>query len=99
MTLIKPLISEYSLKLAQDGRFSFVVDRAARKPEIRRAIESTFEVNVVDIKTSALPAKTYRAGKSRRELQTSRGKKAIVILKENQKIDLFEFSPEGEDNA
>jgi large subunit ribosomal protein L23 len=99
MTLIKPLISEYSLKLAGEGRFSFVVDRSARKPEIRKAIEKTFEVNVIDIKTSAIPAKTYRAGKSRREMQGTRGKKAIVLLKENQKIDLFEAIPEGKENA
>ena len=98
MTLIKPHISEYSLQMARDGRFTFVVARDARKPEIQKAIESTFGVNVTDIKTMATPAKTYRAGKSRQEHQTTRGKKAIVTLKENQKIDLFEITPEEEDH-
>lgn len=97
MTLIKPHISEYSLKMAQDGRFTFDVLPSARKPEIRKAIETAFGVNVTDIKTMATPAKTYRAGRTRRELTTTRGKKAIVTLKQNQKIDLFEFAPEEEE--
>lgn len=96
MTLIKPLISEYSLKMAQEGRFSFVVDRNANKPEIQKVIEGTFGVEVTDIKTSVIPARTYRAGKTRLERRTTRGKKAVVTLKKDQKIDLFEFNPEEE---
>jgi large subunit ribosomal protein L23 len=94
MTLIKPQISEYSLKLAQGGRFSFVVERDANKPQIQKAIERVFGVEVTDIRTAVIPAKTYRVGKARMERRTTRGKKAIVMLKEGQKIDLFEFSPE-----
>lgn len=90
MTLIKPLITEQSLKLAADSRFSFVVEKAARRPEIRKAVEEFFNVKVLKIEVGKMPAKTYRSGKMRLERRKQAGKKAIVTLEKGQKIDLFE---------
>ena len=94
MTLIKPLITEQSLTFAKDGRFSFAVEKDARRPEIKDAIEKTFGVKVVRVDIGKIPAKSYRSGRMRVERTKLAGKKAIVTLESGQKIDLFEV---GED--
>lgn len=95
MTLIKPLITEESLKLSKDGRFSFVVEPGARRPEIKRAVETIFDVKVKNIAVGKIPLKTYRAGKTRSERTKLAGKKAIVTLEKGQKIDLFEVGSDA----
>ena len=98
MSLLGPIITEHSLNEARRSRFTFRVEPGDTKPEIRRAVEKIFSVNVLKIETAAIPAKSHRAGKSRKEVAGVIGKKAVVTLKENQKINLFEFG-EGEENA
>ncbi len=95
MTVLKPVISEHSFKEASRGRFSFVVTKGATRPEIKRAIEKIFGVTVTGITVTATPAKSYRAGRSRTERTGSRGKKAVVTLKKDQKIDLFEVGADA----
>jgi large subunit ribosomal protein L23 len=90
MTLLKPIVTEQSLKLAADGRFSFAVEKDARRPEIRSAVEKIFKVKVKKIEVGKIPSKTYRSGKTRLERRRSSGKKAVVTLEAGQKIDLFE---------
>ena len=90
--LLKPIITEHSLKEAGKGRYSFAVRKLDTKPVIKKAIEKTFGVTVTNIFTAAIPHRTYRSGKTRAEKITTRGKKAIVILAEGQKIDLFEVT-------
>jgi len=87
---LKPVISEHSLKEAAKGRFSFKVERGTDKPTIKKTIEKVFGVEVTKIETSAIAHKTYRVGRNRQERRSTRGKKAVVTLKEGQKIDLFE---------
>ena len=95
MSLLRPVITEHSLREATLGRFTFVVTRGANRPEIKRWIEEAFGVTVKKIETSAIPGKSYRAGKSRQEKTTVRGKKAVVTLAKDQKIDLFEVGTDA----
>lgn len=93
--LLKPLVTENSMNGAKNGHFSFAVLKSATRPEIKNAVEKAFGVAVVKIETLSLPAKTYRAGKTRVEKRTTRGKKAIVTLSPGQKIDLFEVGSDA----
>lgn len=95
MSLLRPVITEHSLAEATKGRFSFVVTRGANRPEIKRWIEETFDVTVKKIETTAIPPKSYRAGKARAAKTTTRGKKAVVTLAKDQKIDLFEVGKDA----
>lgn len=90
MTLLKPLVSEQSLAEATRGRYSFVVEKGSRRPQIRKAVEKIFGVTVTEIETTAIPAKTYRSGRMRQERLSPSGRKAVVTLAKGQKIDLFE---------
>lgn len=89
-TLIKPIITEKSAVKTGVNLFTFNVALKANKYEIRSAIEKTFNVNVLDIRTIIIKGKTKRSGKKRTEVKKSSWKKAIVSLKPEQKIDIFE---------
>ena len=44
--LLRPVISEKSLRLADDGKYTFIVAPDAHKTQIRQAVEATFNVKV-----------------------------------------------------
>lgn len=91
--LIRPLITEKMSNLTADqNKYGFLVIPKANKIEIAKAIESKFNVHVTDIRTVNHPGKTKtQFRKSGRFTgKTARYKKAIVSLKEGEKIDLFE---------
>lgn len=69
------------------NQYTVVADRRANKPQIRSAVEELFQVKVLRVNTMNV------AGKKRRKLTKQRGttpdwKKAIVTLKEGDKINL-----------
>lgn len=86
--IIKPLITEKSThQQATRNAYAFRVHAQASKPQIRQAVEKIYNVKVVDVRT------LNRKGKSRRtkfgETKTSDWKRAIVVLDENSRIELF----------
>ena len=87
-----PIITEKTLLLTAQHRFTFVVDRHASKDQIGEAIKTAYKVNVVSVRTSRLPKTSYRASrKSALTKYRPAGKKAIVELQAGQKIDLFDI--------
>lgn len=97
MNIIKrPIISEKSLADAKDGYFTFLVDRAARKQEIAKAIEKKFEVKVIDINTLNYKDQTKQQRKVRLSYNIPGYKKVVVKLKDGQKIALFEAEKTAE---
>lgn len=82
----KPWITEKATSLAANHQYVFVTEVSATKSEIKKTIEALYKVNVVAVNVVNLPAKRKRfrgvkgaAGQGRR--------KAIVTLKDGQKID------------
>lgn len=88
--LIKPLITEKSMSEASKGVYLFIVNKKARKPEIKKTIEEQFKVKVISVRTLVIKGKTKLTGRLRRKIKTSDFKKAIIKLAKDQKIDLFE---------
>ncbi len=90
--LVRPLVTEKMTAL-QDAhnQYAFEVATAANKIEIAHAIEKQFNVQVVSIRTISLKGKwkTQLTKRGRFEGRTSSWKKAIVTLKEGEKIDFF----------
>ncbi len=84
-----PLITEkYDRAREKFQQYSFLVDMKATKHDVRRAVESNFKVGVTEVRTLIIRGKTKRVGKS--VGKRSNFKKAVVTLKEGDKIDLFE---------
>jgi large subunit ribosomal protein L23 len=88
--LYKPVVSEKSYRLMEDGVYIFVVAPDATRIEVRLAVEQTFGVRVTNVNT------LNRKGKLRRNRRTNTvgkrpdTKRAIVTLVAGDRIDLFE---------
>ncbi len=85
----KVLITEKGTVLREvRNQYFFEVARDANKIEIKRAVESIFNVKVANVQTMQLRGKVKRQG--RWLGKRNDWKKAIVTLKPDQKIELFE---------
>lgn len=84
--LLAPLVSEKSASAADQARqFTFRVTKDATKPEIAKAVELMFEVEVEQVRTVNVKGKTKRFGAMNGK--RSDWKKALVRLREGHDID------------
>lgn len=86
--LVKPIVTEKSSSLMAEGKYTFRVDKASNKIEIKYAVETIFKVDVTDVKTMNMPGKRKRQGKT--QGMTPAWKKAVVTLKAGQTLPIFE---------
>jgi len=85
----KVLITEKGTVLREkQNQYAFEVARDANKIEIKQAVEKIFSVKVASVQTMQMHGKEKRQG--RFAGRRSDWKKAIVTLKPDQKIELFE---------
>jgi large subunit ribosomal protein L23 len=84
--IIKPVVSEKSYGLIDEGKYTFLVDPRSNKTEIKNAIEKIFDVKVASVNTANRQGKTRRTkfGLGKRKDT----KRAIVTLREGS-IDIF----------
>ena len=86
--LLKPAITEKSTLLQESGKYTFHVSLKANKIEVKQAVETRFDVTVLDVNITKLHGKLKRYGprpKKRPDI-----KKAVVTLKSGNKINLIE---------
>jgi large subunit ribosomal protein L23 len=88
--LIRPIISEKSYALMEDGAYVFVVDPRASKREIRDAVEQSFSVRVRSVNTLNRKGKQKRDRRTNKVGNRSDTKRAIVRLVGEDRIELFE---------
>lgn len=84
----RPIVSERSYNLLADRKYTFEVDKRANKTEIGEAIKSIFNVGVEEVNTLNVKPKPKRQGRATGK--TRQWKKAIITLKEGDKIEIFE---------
>jgi len=89
LILKKPHTTEKTSLGESQNRFVFKVSSKANKNQIKVAVQDAFKVTVTKINTITVPGKTKRIGKSRRTVKAPSFKKAIVQLKDGDKIKLF----------
>lgn len=88
--IIKPLVTEKSMKDVGAGIYTFAVARKATKTQIKKALKDTFNVTVASISTSIVKGKKKKVGVRRKEVTDTILKKAIIMLKKGERISLFE---------
>ena len=86
--LVKPLVSEKSMMMMGENKYSFAVAKDANKIEIKNAVEKLFNVTVLSVNTRTIQGKVNRQG--RYEGKRPDVKKAIVTLKAGDQIKVFE---------
>lgn len=87
--LKRPIITEKTMKLVADGKYTFEVSQDANKIEIKNAVAELFNVDVVNVNVVNGKAKKKRVGKY--EGFTAAVKKAVVTVAAGQSIDIFEI--------
>ena len=83
----KPWITEKSTMLTASNQYVFMVKSGATKPQVKKAIHAVYKVDAVTVNILNRAGKTKRSGRGIRG-KTEAYRKAIVTLKEGQKIDL-----------
>lgn len=87
--IIKPLLTEKSHMSIADKKYTFIVAKDANKAEIKKAIETIFNVNVSKVNTANQRGKLKRQGLT--SGKTAAYKKAYVKLTADSKpIEFFE---------
>ena len=90
--LKRPIVTEKMTALQEKGQYAFEVESSANKIEIARAVEKKFNVKVLAVRTSRQKGKmkSQMTRKGRFPGRRSSWKKAIVRLKEGDKIQFFQ---------
>jgi large subunit ribosomal protein L23 len=90
--ILKPLVTEKLTKLGDKfNRYGFRVQKDANKLQIKQAVETMYNVTVVDVNTMIVPSKK-RSRYTKSGVITGKRpayKKAIVTVKKGEEIDFF----------
>jgi large subunit ribosomal protein L23 len=90
--IVRPVVSEKSYALMDDGVYVFIVANDSSKTEIRAAVEQVFGVKVAKVNTLNRKGKTRRNRRSNTVGHRPDTKRAIITLAGTDRIDLFEKS-------
>ena len=86
--LLRPIITEKSTLLQDEGRYTFQVNLRANKGLVKEAVEKNFNVTVVDVNITMLRGKRKRYGPKVKRMPDT--KKAVVTLRAGERINLVE---------
>ena len=87
--ILKPVVTEKSMELMADKKYTFLVHTEATKSQVKEAVEKMFKgAKVKSVNTMNLDGKTKRRGMTYGK--TAKTKKAIVTLTADSKdIEIF----------
>jgi large subunit ribosomal protein L23 len=85
--IMKPLVTEKAIAQEELRTYVFLVHPMATKVQIRKAIEGIYSVHVTDVNTATVQGRRKRYGQ--RRYVTPEGKKAMVKLAVNERIDII----------
>ncbi len=90
--LFRPIVTEKMTQLEAKHQYAFEVNKNTNKIEIQKAIEKQYKVKVLNLRTVNYKGKrkTQLTRRGRFEGKTSSWKKAIITIKEGEKIEFFE---------
>ena len=87
--VLEPVVSEKSYDQIEDSNtYTFLVDRRSNKTEIKEAVQSIFDVNVLSVNTMNRKGKLKRTGYIIGKRKDT--KRALVTLAVGDSIDIFE---------
>ena len=88
--LLEPLITESSWELQeQENKYAFRVHPEATKPQVKKAVQDIFGVDVIKVNTLNVRGKPRRERLNQEKGRSPSWKKAYVRLSEGDRIDIF----------
>ena len=88
--ILRPVVSEKSYALLDEGVYTFIVHPDSNKTEIKQAVETIFSVRVAKVNTMNRNGKRKRNRRTYTFGKRPDTKRAIVTLAPGERIDLFE---------
>jgi large subunit ribosomal protein L23 len=90
--LVRPILTEKITRLQENRQYAFEVPFSANKIDIEHAVEKKFRVTVTSVRTQRVRGKekVQLTRRGRFQGRTRSWKKALVTLKQGDKIDFFE---------
>jgi large subunit ribosomal protein L23 len=89
--MLKPVFTEKSTKMAKMGQYSFWVEPNSDKMSLKSQIAKLFGVHVTSVRTIKKAGEKGRTARGKKFNRLA-SKKAIVTIKDGEKIDVFEES-------
>ena len=86
--LVRPVVTEKSTLLQEQDKYVFEVLPTANKVRVREAVEKAYNVKVLKVNILKNRGKMKRYGP--RRVKTRDIKKAVVTLKQGDRIQVFE---------
>jgi len=87
--ILKPIVTEKGVSSQEDNCYLFWVNPRANKNQIKKAVEEFFGVKPLSVRTVLVKGHVKRLWRQGKTVITSTRKKAIVKLKEGEKISLM----------
>ena len=89
MVAVKPILTEKRMAQAKGRLYTFLVGRDMDKNKIKNTVEAIYEVHVTDVRTIKIKG-GFKKNIRGQKVRIPALKKAIVALKGDEKIDVFE---------
>lgn len=89
MKKLVPVFTEKTLEDAKKGKYTFRIDPGMNKHQVKDLVQKAFGVNVTNVWTMNESGEQKRTLMGRKRVILPK-KKAIVSLKDKEKIDIFE---------
>jgi large subunit ribosomal protein L23 len=91
--VLKPIVTEKSLAAQQSqDKYGFWVPTSATKNQIRVSFKSVFGIKPLSVNTITLKGKTKTSGRTRKLIEKSDRKKAIIAVPKGTKIELLKLN-------
>ncbi len=87
--ILEPLVTEDTVRKAEERKYAFRVALGANKIEIRKAVEELFKVKVERVWTANVPGKPRRERLNQLHGHTARWRKATVRLAPGDRIEMM----------
>ena len=88
--IIRPIVSERSFDLIEQGKYTFEVAKNANKIEIAKAVEEIFGVKVAKVNTLNMQGKMKRMGARPAGRRPSWKKAMVTLTADSKSIEFFE---------
>jgi len=88
--IVRPLVTEKSEIAKVEGKYTFIVNRRANKIQVKRAVETIYDVEVASVNVMNMPAKASAVRGRRRSVRRPVWKKAVVTVASGQRIEALE---------
>lgn len=90
-TIIQPVVTEKSSRLAEHGKYVFLVNKNATKIDVKNALKELYDVEVGKVTMARIQPKSRLVARGKEMTKRKMGKKAMVSIKGDKSLDVTKF--------